>query len=168
MLERTGLSVSTANSLLADVFRPVRRSPAKPLVRPRTRPTSSIGTLVLSGLTSVICHFRVSNGDESSLTSSPALRRGDSYGASRGFCEVSSAGSWAECLTALLVYPQALLPACPAVVRWRSLHDTKLNKQRQSLTPPSNGGACAHQSGQGCWLASQRQFNSSWRRQRST
>jgi hypothetical protein len=51
------------------------------------------------------------------LTSSPALRRGDSYRASRGFCEVSSAGSWAERLNALLLSPQALLPACPAVVR---------------------------------------------------
>ena len=31
------------------------------------------------------------------------------------FCEVASVGSWAERLTALLIYPQALLSAYPAV-----------------------------------------------------
>jgi hypothetical protein len=36
-----------------------------------------------------------------------SLKGEDSYGASRSFGEIASAGSWAECLTALLVSPQS-------------------------------------------------------------
>jgi hypothetical protein len=54
-------------------------------------------------------------GSLSSLDILPAMNGEDSYGASLIFCEVSSVGSWAECLTALLVSPKALLPGYPPV-----------------------------------------------------
>jgi hypothetical protein len=49
-------------------------------------------------------------------------------------------GFWAECLTALPLSPEALVPAYPAVVRSRSFDDTNKSNQMPSLTPPGTAG----------------------------
>ena len=68
-----------------------------------------------------------------------SLKEEDLYGVSLDwFCEIASAGSWAECLTALLVSPQALLSRCPFVGKSHDLrhplHIGVKKNQQQSLT----------------------------------
>src|SRR5437016_12470726 len=47
----------------------------------------------------------------------------------RWFCEVSSVGSWAERLNALLVSPEASLPAYPAVGPLRDRRKNSMSRQ---------------------------------------